>query len=418
MDAQLSATDDAAARIEQLERALKAERAARDEAERASRAKAELLATVSHEIRTPLGAVISMAELLLTTPLDDRQRQFAETLRQSGRGLVTILNDLLDHSKLAAGRFRLESARFDLAAMMRSLAEALQARAADKGLAARVELAAGCPKDFVGDPARIRQVLDNLVDNALKFTESGSVRVRVAWAKDETGTTLRFEVRDTGIGIAEAQRAALFEPYAQGHASVGTRYGGTGLGLTIARQLATLMGGEIGCKSVEGRGSLFWFTVRVQEAGGAGTPAASDTRAAPGAGPPLSGRVLIVEDNATNQLLIQAFLDSFGLAHATAADGKAALEALERDAFDLVLMDIMMPGMDGIETTQAIRALDGPAAKLPIVALTANAMTGDRETYLAAGMDGYVAKPVSAAELHGALAAFLGGNAQSESQSA
>lgn len=413
------APDDLFSQIELLERTLAAERAARAAAEQASRAKAELLATVSHEIRTPLGAIISMADLLANTQLDETQRRYAETLRQSGRGLLAVLNNVLDYSKLSAGRFELDIGRFDFAEMMASVGATLAARADEKGLQSSVQVVEGCPEHFTGDSARIRQILNNLIDNAVKFTDAGSVNLRVGCAASGADAKLRFEVRDTGIGLTETQKARLFEPYAQGDASVGAKYGGTGLGLSIARKLVDLMGGEMGCESIEGQGSVFWFQVPLRLAGagaGAGAgEATADDETAPG---PLSGRVLIVEDNEVNQMLIKAYLDSFGLAHDVAANGQEALAALQAGSFDLVLMDIMMPELDGIETTNRIRALPGPIAQVPVVALTANAMAGDRERYLAAGMDGYVSKPVGAADLFAVLAEHLAGPAPQAAQSA
>lgn len=403
--------DDLFSQIQILEQALQRERAARAAAEHASHAKSDLLATVSHEVRTPLGAIISMADLLLATGLDEKQRHYASTLRQSGRGLLAILNDILDYSKLSAGRFELEYVRFDFIELMRAVGAALSARAGAKGLESALELDGTCPQYLVADPVRIRQVLNNLIDNALKFTETGRVVVRASFSADGGDGVLSFEVCDTGIGITEAEKAQLFRPYSQGSAAVAARYGGTGLGLSIAKRLAELMGGEMDCESVDGQGTVFRFTIRARCA----EPETTDAPAlepegdapAPGADDLLAGRVLIVEDNGINQMLISAYLENFGLAHEIVSNGHAALDALATEHFDLVLMDIMMPGIDGLETTRRIRALPCAKANVPIVALTANAMKGDRETYLAAGMDGYVSKPVSAAELFAALGEHL-----------
>ncbi|RME95808.1 MAG: hypothetical protein D6773_18010, partial [Alphaproteobacteria bacterium] len=313
---ELSDGEDLFSQIELLGRKLEEERAARRAAEAESAAKSELLATVSHEIRTPMGAIISMADLLLATPLNDKQRHYAQTLRQSGRGLLAILNDILDYSKLSAGRFELDHVAFDLDEMIASVRENLAARADAKGLACAVDVADGCPRKLVGDPVRLRQILDNLIDNALKFTESGWVRVRIGYRRDGEAVVLRFEVCDTGIGLSEAQRAVMFEPYRQGDSSIARQYGGTGLGLSIARKLASVMGGDLDCESVPGRGSVFWFTVRLEEAGARDTPPAEspEGRAQTQDGA-LGGRILIVEDNEVNQMLIQAFLDNFGVSH-------------------------------------------------------------------------------------------------------
>ncbi len=402
------AAGDPGARLQELEKALSEERAARVRAEAATRAKSDLLATVSHEVRTPMGAIISMAELLLGTSLDERQRHFAETLQQSGRGLLTLLNEILDYSKLEAGRFELELVSFDLTELMDSVGEGLKARADENGLASGIDIAKSFPAKLHGDPVRIRQILNNLTDNALKFTESGSVRVRAGYGRDGDEIVLRFEVHDTGLGLTAQQIARLFEPYEQGDSSVAVKYGGTGLGLSIARQLARLMGGDLGCESVPDQGSMFWFTIRAREAGKAAQGQMAAQGEANTALGPLSGHVLIVEDNDINQMLIAAYLEQFGLSHEIAVNGKEAVAMMQQRRFDVVLMDIMMPVMDGLEATRQIRALGEPAAKTPIVALTANAMRGDRETYLAAGMDGYVSKPVSAADLFTALVEYLG----------
>lgn len=393
-------------RLMELERALAMEREARARAEAADKAKSELLATVSHEVRTPMGAVISMAELLLGTGLDARQKQYAETLQQSGRALLTVLNGILDYSKLEAGRFELEIVTFDCIELLGSVRAELEARAGAKDLASSLDLADGFPRQLRGDPVRIRQIVNNLIDNALKFTEAGSVRVRAGYGHDGGEVILRVEVEDTGIGLAPAQIERLFQPYAQADSSVAVTYGGTGLGLSIARRLAQRMGGDLGCASTPGAGSMFWFTIRVRQAGAAAP--VEDRAPAPQPLGPLSGHVLIVEDNNVNQMLIGAYLDQFGLTHATAANGEEALAMVREHAFDVVLMDIMMPVMDGLEATRQLRVLGGRAARLPVIALTANAMKGDREAYLAAGLNGYVSKPINAADLFTALSEHLG----------
>jgi CheY-like chemotaxis protein len=238
------------------------------------------------------------------------------------------------------------------------------------------------------------------------------VRIRAGYGHDGDEIILRFEVHDTGIGLTAQQITGLFEPYAQADSSVAVNYGGTGLGLSIARQLAMLMGGELGCESTPDEGSMFWFTVRVREAvktaPGKEASAPGEPGAARAAMGPLSGHMLIVEDNDINQMLIAAYLDQFGLTHEIAVNGQEAVTKVQGGKFDVVLMDIMMPVMDGLEATKHIRALEGPAARVPIIALTANAMKGDRETYLAAGMDGYVSKPINAADLFTALSGHIG----------
>lgn len=407
------------ARFEQLAEELGKERAARERAEAESRAKSELLATVSHEVRTPMGAIISMADLLRRTNLDESQRLYADTLAQSGHGLLSLLNEILDHSKLEAGRFELESLAFDFPELMQNVSSMLEVRTQEKGLISSLELADSFPAQLIGDPVRIKQILDNLIDNAVKFTEQGSVRILAGYGHDGDELVLRFEVHDTGIGIDQKQMEHLFRPYEQADSAVSAKYGGTGLGLSIARQLAQLMDGDLGAESTPDQGSMFWFTIRVCEADKAapGNMAAPDQEVQPdpvaqaGQAPaplgPLSGHVLVVEDNEINQMLIAAYLEQFGLSHETAVNGEEAVKMVQTRHFDLVLMDIMMPVMDGIESTKQIRALNIPAANIQIIALTAHAMEGDRETYLNAGMNGYVSKPVRATELFTALSEHL-----------
>jgi CheY-like chemotaxis protein len=399
--------DDQSGQIQRLATALEAERAAREQAEAADKAKSELLAVVSHELRTPMGAVISMSELLLGGALDGTQRRYAETLNQSARSLLTVLNDLLDFSKLEAGRVELDLAPFDLHALIESTGRELRARAKDKGLNSGVHVGMSCPRGVKGDAARLRQVLANLIDNAIKFTAHGAVHLHVNAGETDGKLLLRFDVTDTGIGLSEEQKDRLFQPYVQADRAVTSRYGGTGLGLSIARRLIELMKGEIGCESLPGQGSLFWFTIPTTRAA---APAASETRVAGG----LSGHVLVVEDNAVNRMLIGAYLEEFGLTHDMVANGAEALARLEAHDYDLVLMDIMMPGLDGVEATRRIRKLEGPRAEVPIVALTAHAMKGDREDYLAAGMDGYVSKPIRGRELYAALKPYLSAEDEGE----
>ena len=398
--------DDLLLQIETLKEVLSAERHARQAAETAAKAKADLLATASHEVRTPMGAIISIADLLLSSKLDETQRHYAKTLQQSGRGLLAILNDILDFSKLEAGRFDLQREPFDFRKLMASISEGMRVRASEKGLACSLEIAPDCPEAVIGDQLRIRQLLSNLCDNAVKFTEKGSVRISVSRVADAPGVLLRVDVADSGIGLTQDQRVRLFEPFSQADASVASKYGGTGLGLATARRLAETMGGRIECQSEAGRGSVFTFWVPLEET-------SADALAAGGkatdAGPisALKGHVLMVEDNATNQMLIAAYLDKFGLTHQVAENGRVALEMLQAERYDLVLMDVMMPEMDGLEATRRIRKLDTALGSIPILALTANAMDGDRESYLEAGMDGYLSKPIDAHELFFAMAEHL-----------
>jgi len=392
--------------IETLKEALASEKHARKAAEALAKAKSDLLATVSHEVRTPMGAIISMAELLRATKLDETQRHYAETLQHSGRGLLSILNDILDFSKLEAGRYELQPGPFDFRQLLAGVGEALRVRAEEKGLACSLDVASDCPAVVIGDQLRIRQLLTNLCDNAIKFTNEGSVAITVTRVHEAPGLLLRFDVTDTGIGLTAKQQERLFEPYTQADRTISPIYGGTGLGLSIARRLAEAMGGRLECRSSKDSGSTFSLWVPLKETD---KDALRRRENSPGEGAAsaLKGHVLIVEDNATNQMLIAAYLDKFGLSHATAANGREALEMAQKSAFNLVLMDVMMPEMDGLEATRRIRELEGPAARMPIVALTANAMAGDRETYLEAGMDGYVSKPINAPDLFHSMAEHL-----------
>ena len=393
-----------------LAQRLEAAEHARDEAEASVTAKASLLATVSHEIRTPIGAIISMTDLLLGTALNQTQRGYADTLRQSANGLLTILNDILDHSKLEAGQFDLAPDRFDPRALLSAVEAAMKAHAAGKGVGVAVEAAAEVDPMLVGDVHRIRQILLNIADNAVKFTEEGSVRLSMTQDTNDDGTiALRFAISDTGIGIADDMRAKLFMPYSQGRQTTAAKYGGTGLGLSIARRLVELMGGTIACESVPGTGTVFRFSVSCTACNSAEQPAPGAKAVRAGRGRQPRAHILVVEDNKINQMLITTYLEKFGHSFEVASNGFEAIEAAAKGCYDVILMDVQMPEMDGIEATRRIRALGGEAASQPIVALTANAMQGDRESYLAAGMNDYLAKPIIASNLFETLNRVLDG---------
>jgi signal transduction histidine kinase/HPt (histidine-containing phosphotransfer) domain-containing protein/FixJ family two-component response regulator len=387
------------------------------DAEASNYAKSRFLANMSHEIRTPMNGIIGMNDLLLKTSLSPAQATYAEAIHSSSVVLLSIINDILDLSKIEAGRTDLENVPFDPREVVKSSIGLFVNKVSQKGLALKFTIPDDFPPVLVGDPSRFVQIVNNLISNAIKFTETGKITVALSVRELKNNSLLlRCEVRDTGIGIAAGSLTDIFNNFAQADSSTTRKYGGTGLGLAIAKHLSELMGGDIGVESELGKGSTFWFTAQfalgdsdVASVAKAGAWQPSGERSLSWA------RVLVVEDNPVNQVLCTEMLNHFGCATTLVDSGAKAIAALERQSYDLVLLDCQMPGMDGYEVTRIIRrreltagALPGASpARLKIVALTANAFLGDREKCLTAGMDDYLAKPFSMEQLHQVLLHWL-----------
>lgn len=375
---------------------------AQRDAEAAAQAKSDFLATVSHELRTPLNAVIGFADLLLSSdPPEAERRRYIRLQAEAGRTLLAVINDVLDFSKIDAGHLQLDPIPSDTVGLLQTCVELVRPMAEEKGLNLRVDLSPELPAWLMLDPNRVRQVVLNLLNNATKFTQAGYVALtaRPLYGGAE-GDMLRISVEDTGIGIAPDRQLRLFEPFHQADTSTARRYGGTGLGLAICKRLVGMMGGRVGVSSDPGRGSLFWVEIPLLPTA---PPLHAPALPTPGGGeasvPSRSLHVLVAEDLPVNQLLVRAILERAGHRVETAPDGHSALDAVQRHAFDLVLMDVQMPGMDGLEATRAIRALPSAVGRIPIIALTANALASEVERCRQAGMNDHISKPIDAEHL-------------------
>jgi signal transduction histidine kinase/ActR/RegA family two-component response regulator len=381
---------------------------ARDEADAASRAKSEFLAVMSHELRTPLNGVLGLAQSLLDTTLDGEQQNRIALMKESGWALMSLLDDMLDLTKVETGSLELEILTFDLEHTVKRISDLWSGMIEEKGLVYALELPDEPLPLIKSDPTRLRQVIQNLLSNAIKFTKAGEIRLNVSCQESgDDRVEVRFEVHDTGEGIDPQVQDGIFEKFTQADNSITRRFGGSGLGLSICRELAALMGGDIGVDSTPGQGSCFWFTIVCDKGSAeAATEVASSEENTESPDPNPSGRalrLLVAEDNHVNRVVIRCILESMGHTPVLVENGEEAVAAVASDTYDIVLMDVQMPVMDGISATRTIRSSTGRSRDIPIIAITANAMRGDRERFLADGFSDYVSKPIDAVELHKTL---------------